>query len=67
MSAGRGYPDLAFIGVDYQVVISDYLFTEYGTSCTAPVLAALGKWVTLTYVQSSHQLKYYRDRRYVWC
>jgi hypothetical protein len=41
---GRGYPDLALLAVQYEVVISDYLVSLYGTSCSAPVMAAFGRW-----------------------
>jgi hypothetical protein len=37
---GRGFPDISLIGVNYQVVIGGTIQGLYGTSCTAPVLAA---------------------------
>ena len=40
---GRGYPDISFVGIKYQVVIANIIFNLYGTSCSAPVAAALGK------------------------
>eukprot|EP01038_Epipyxis_sp_PR26KG_P004236 gene4236-6013_t len=40
-SAGRGYPDLALIGVEYQVVIGGTLISLFGTSCSSPVFAGL--------------------------
>lgn len=38
---GRAYPDVALIGVKYQVVIEDHLVSLYGTSASAPVFAAM--------------------------
>ena len=40
-SEGRGYPDIAFIGVNYQVYIQGSIYSLYGTSASAPVLAAM--------------------------
>ena len=40
-SEGRGYPDIAFIGVNYQVFIQGNIYSLYGTSASAPVLAAM--------------------------
>jgi tripeptidyl-peptidase-1 len=42
-SAGRGYPDMAFIGVNYQVVIGGEIYQIYGTSASTPVAAAMSK------------------------
>jgi len=39
--AGRGYPDLAFLGVYYQVVIQGAIESVFGTSCSSPVTAAI--------------------------
>ncbi len=39
---GRGIPDISLLGVEYEVVISNSLFLVFGTSCSAPVMAALG-------------------------
>ena len=41
--AGRGYPDLSFIGVNYPVVISGRTYTMCGTSASTPVAAAMGE------------------------
>eukprot|EP00981_Chlorochromonas_danica_P000552 scaffold125_cov156-Ochromonas_danica.AAC.1 len=38
---GRGYPDIALIGVNYQIVVNGKTGGVYGTSCSAPVMAAL--------------------------
>lgn len=37
---GRGIPDVSLIGVKYLVAIGGVFQSVYGTSCTAPVLAA---------------------------
>mmetsp|Transcript_10297 Transcript_10297/g.15463 ORF Transcript_10297/g.15463 Transcript_10297/m.15463 type:complete len:672 (-) Transcript_10297:785-2800(-) len=37
---GRAYPDLALIGVNYQVMVAGKLVGMYGTSASAPVFAA---------------------------
>ena len=41
--AGRAYPDLSFIGVNYPVVISGRTYTMCGTSASTPVAAAMGE------------------------
>jgi tripeptidyl-peptidase I len=38
---GRAYPDVSFIGVEYQVVVQGWLFSMFGTSASAPVFAAM--------------------------
>lgn len=38
---GRGYPDIALIGVNYQIVLNGITGGVYGTSCSSPVMAAL--------------------------
>jgi len=38
---GRGYPDIALLGYNYQIVVNDYVFGVYGSSCGAPVLSAM--------------------------
>ena len=38
---GRGYPDVAMIGVDFLVVIDGQIFTLYGTSASSPTFASL--------------------------
>jgi len=38
---GRGYPDVALIGVAYEVMIQGRIVLIYGTSCAAPVFAAM--------------------------
>jgi hypothetical protein len=40
-SYGRGIPDVAFLGTDYQVMIGGDLETVFGTSCSSPVFAAM--------------------------
>jgi hypothetical protein len=36
---GRAIPDIALVGVKYQVVVANYMSSLYGTSATAPVFA----------------------------
>ncbi len=38
---GRGYPDVSFNGVDYQVVIGSNTVSIYGSSASAPVFAGM--------------------------
>jgi len=38
---GRGYPDVSFIGVDYQVIVQGVTETLFGTSASSPVFAAM--------------------------
>jgi tripeptidyl-peptidase-1 len=38
---GRGYPDISFIGTNYQVVLDGHTRNTYGTSASAPVFAAM--------------------------
>lgn len=38
---GRAYPDVAFSGVDYQVVIGSETFSIFGSSASAPVFAGM--------------------------
>ena len=40
---GRGIPDISLLGAEYLVVIDSQLYFMFGTSCSAPVLAAYGK------------------------
>ena len=40
-SLGRGYPDVSLVGVAYEVIIRGQLFSIYGTSASAPVLAGM--------------------------
>lgn len=43
-SAGRGYPDVSLLGVNYAVASNLTIETGiYGTSASAPVFAAMGK------------------------
>ncbi len=37
---GRAYPDISFIGVNYQVLIDGATYSVYGTSASTPVFAA---------------------------
>lgn len=39
-SAGRGYPDVSLIGVNYQIYLDGAPAIVYGTSCSSPVFAA---------------------------
>ena len=38
---GRAYPDVAMIGVWYQIVVNGYLTSVFGTSASSPVFAAM--------------------------
>ena len=38
---GRGFPDISFVGVNYQTVIQGQLVGLYGTSASAPLLGAM--------------------------
>jgi len=38
---GRGFPDISFVGVNYQTVIQGDLVGLYGTSASAPLLGAM--------------------------
>lgn len=38
---GRGFPDISYIGVNYQTVIQGQLTGLYGTSASAPLLGAM--------------------------
>ena len=42
-SLGRGYPDLSFIGVNYEVVVGGRGYLYFGTSASTPVAAAMSK------------------------
>lgn len=39
---GRGYPDVALLGISYATVVAGVMQHLYGTSCAAPVFAGLG-------------------------
>jgi len=41
VTGGRGYPDLAMAGSDYEVVIAGSLYGVSGTSCSSPVVAGM--------------------------
>ena len=57
---GRAYPDLAAIGVNYPTYIGGVLYSLYGTSASAPVVAALCKYATIT--AAAARLCYYPSR-----
>lgn len=38
---GRGIPDISLIGVNYEFITAGALTYRYGTSCSAPVFAAM--------------------------
>lgn len=40
---GRGYPDVALLGISYVTIVAGAMQRLYGTSCAAPVFAGLGK------------------------
>jgi len=40
-SKGRGYPDVSFLGVWYQIWLENQIIPVFGTSCSAPVFAGL--------------------------
>ena len=41
--AGRGFPDVSFVGVNYPTYIGGNLYSMYGTSASAPFFAAMSK------------------------
>ena len=43
---GRGYPDISTLGVAHEVIIGGQISLLFGTSCSAPVMAALGNVIT---------------------
>ena len=45
VSGGRGYPDVAMSGYQYQVVIGGTTETVYGTSCASPVVAGMASLI----------------------
>ena len=49
---GRGYPDVALIGVGYQVVVQGQMYSMYGTSASTPVFAGM---ITLVNVQRARK------------
>jgi tripeptidyl-peptidase-1 len=40
---GRGYPDVSFLGVTYNVYTAGELFLTFGTSASAPLFAAMSE------------------------
>lgn len=50
---GRGYPDISLIGVNYQVIINSIKVGLYGTSCSAPVMAAFVSLVNAARLESN--------------
>lgn len=40
-SSGRGFPDVAMNGVDFNIILNRELVFVYGTSCSAPTVAAV--------------------------
>lgn len=47
---GRGYPDVSFLGVSYEVVDGGQLGYYYGTSCSSPAFAGMSK--SYSYIQT---------------
>ena len=47
-AGGRGYPDVSLLGVAYDVIVGGSVSSTYGTSCSAPVFAAMGKCACLS-------------------
>src|SRR5690606_18857936 len=50
---GRAYPDISLIGVAYEVYISSKISLMYGTSASAPVLAAFISLVNTLRLEAS--------------
>merc|ERR1711904_96851 len=44
-TSGRGYPDIAMAGHNYEVVIAGQLYSVSGTSASSPVVAAMASLV----------------------
>merc|ERR1712107_579733 len=44
-TSGRGYPDIAMAGHNYEVVIAGKLYSLSGTSASSPVVAAMASLV----------------------
>merc|ERR1712217_16406 len=44
-TSGRGYPDIAMAGHNYEVVIAGSLYSVSGTSASSPVVAAMASLV----------------------
>merc|ERR1712107_226453 len=44
-ASGRGYPDIAMAGHNYEVVIAGSLYSVSGTSASSPVVAAMASLV----------------------
>merc|ERR1712151_594682 len=44
-TGGRGYPDVAMAGADYEVVIAGRVYGVCGTSCASPVVAGMASMV----------------------
>ena len=40
---GRGFPDVALLGVSYEVVVGGEIHYVYGSSASAPVFAGMSK------------------------
>ena len=43
--AGRGYPDLSFLGTSYLVYVDGQSNSIYGTSASTPVAAAMSEYI----------------------
>jgi hypothetical protein len=52
-SEGRGYPDIALLGVSYNVVVGGVITQLYGTSCSTPVMAGLGRNMTFKTLENT--------------
>lgn len=42
-AAGRGFPDVSFVGVNYPTFIGGNQYGMYGTSASTPFFAAMSK------------------------
>jgi tripeptidyl-peptidase-1 len=51
---GRGFPDLSFIGVDYSIILGGAQALACGTSCSAPVFAAMVSLVNAERMQQGN-------------
>lgn len=48
---GRGYPDVALNGFAYNIIVNGFVAAVSGTSASAPVFAAMRKFIMYYYVQ----------------
>lgn len=62
---GRGIPDMAMLGVYYQVVLGGQLISLFGTSCSSPVTAAMVSLINAArYVQGAGSIGFMNPTLY---